>query len=533
VSLLVPLTVRLSTGRTDRHVTLDAADLTFRSVVPGGFASCTVPLHRPLSLQPDEVAYYGRLYVYDARNGSTVWEGRLEDPTRTAGADGEVWELSAVGPSAHTQDRSQPLIYVDQSLDRWTRGVSSIGQVDLQETGNHVTVIQHLFRRGSVVPVNALLDAVYRYLTDAGQKLARVEYTWDAGVTDTNFTIRVFAGSNLARADGANVAGATNLAVTVVTDWPSDGSSDVTIRFQHLVLGTVGNDDTWARFGTPLRIRAMQLNKDGTDKTTGYTSVTVLASDVVADLLGRVLTSYDGAGATIATSTHAIDQLAYPDSVTAAKVLEDLLGFEPDYYWAAWESGTSGKYRFEYIPWPTTVRYEASIEDGFSSPGSAEGLYNEARVRWTDIDKAIRTTVRTQTVPELDTAGLVRTLEVDLGDELGSLANAQRRGDQDLAQHRYAPNAGTLTISRPTLDLTKGRMVMPWEIRPGHLIRVRGVLPRVDALNPTARDGVTTFRVVAVDFRASDASVSLELDSHPFTLPRQIAAVAKAVPRRR
>ena len=41
-------------------------------------------------------------------------------------------------------------------------------------------------------------------------------------------------------------------------------------------------------------------------------------------------------------------------------------------------------------------------------------------------------------------------------------------------------------------------MVQPWELRPGKLIRVRGIQANADALNSTERDGVTVFKVIAV-----------------------------------
>jgi hypothetical protein len=56
-------------------------------------------------------------------------------------------------------------------------------------------------------------------------------------------------------------------------------------------------------------------------------------------------------------------------------------------------------------------------------------------------------------------------------------------------------------------------MVQPWEIRAGNLIRVRDVTPRIDSLNATDRNGVTVFRVYAVDYDASSNTATLELDS--------------------
>ncbi len=93
----IPLVVRLSTGRADRVITRDVRTLGFRSTIPGGFASCEVQLDRPLSVDPDEIQLYGDLYIYDGRNGATIWQGRLEDPGRGAGSKGEIWTVRAAG----------------------------------------------------------------------------------------------------------------------------------------------------------------------------------------------------------------------------------------------------------------------------------------------------------------------------------------------------------------------------------------------------------------------------------------------------
>jgi hypothetical protein len=198
--------------------------------------------------------------------------------------------------------------------------------------------------------------------------------------------------------------------------------------------------------------------------------------------------------------------------------------------WRVWERNAAGKYRFEWVRVPGAVRYEADVTDGYSSQGSADGLYNAVTVRWRDGAGRTRTTTRTSTVPQLDAAQLTRQGWIDLGDDVGSDAAAARAGDQWLAERQDPPNAGQLRIARPIVDLQTGRMVQPWEIRPG-LIRVRGILPRADALNATTRDGVAVMRIVASEYRASDGAAVLELDSYAPTTPRLIAQLIRTIPR--
>jgi hypothetical protein len=530
VSIPIPLSVRLLTSRSDRHVTSELRDLTFREVANGGYASATISLNRPISLQPDEVAQYGQVFVYDARNGNTVWEGRLEDPDRSADNGGPAWHITAVGPSAHTQDRARPIVYVDKRITPYVRvenvtpGADFSTGVDPGQAGSTLPVDQSLvyqFPQGLGLVTNSRVAGRYDLLRLFGQKLARYDYTWDAGRTLATL-------AEVSRTQTFNVAGAGASPKVHVTDYPA-GRNTLDLRI--LYTGgavTIGDDVTWASITEPVVV-ATRYDKTGAELLTAasYTTSTVLASDVVADLLGRLLPDYDGVNATITPTTYAIDQLVYEDGATPQRILEDLLVFEPNMRWGAYETvPSSGKYRFEFVAWPTTVRYEAEIFDGFSSPGSADGLYNEVNVRWKDAAGNVKFTTRTAAVTALTDAGLTRSGFLDLGDEVGSVTNAQQAGDKWLIEHGVAPNAGSLTVARPLTDLVTGMPVMPWEIRPGNLIRVRGVQARVDALNATDRDGQTVFRIASREYQAGSAAATLELDSYALTTARALATLA-------
>lgn len=541
--LTVPLTVRLKTARADRHVTHDVHDLTFRTTVPGGYASASIALNRPLTLLPDEIDYYASLYVYDGRSGATVWEGRVEDLGRSAGRDGQVWDINAVGPSAHTRDRAIPVIYVDRDLTGWQPFDApfamggSVNVVDDTTVYPNGPALHLQWDRGNVLGTSPHVSRIHLKIRRAGQRLARVDYGWDAGRTSASLRIHSFAwnssgGWTSVRDEASNTAGGALSPKVIGTDWATDRDAlEVRMEWTGGTPQTIGDDVTWISIGELVSLGS-RYDKAGNHLLTGasYTANTVLASDVVADLLGRVLVAYDGANASIATTSYGIQQLAYPDGVTPAKILDDLMTLEPAYYWAAWESNTAGKYRFEWAQWPTTVRYEADVVDGLDSPGSAADLYNAARVRYRDINGEIRTVQRTQTVAALTAAGLTREAFIDLGDEVGTAANANQVGDQFLAQHQYPPNAGRLRVARRILDRVTGRMVEPWEVKPGTLIRVRGVLPRVDALNATARDGVTVFRVKTVDYSTRDAAATLDLDSYPLSVSQALAALQQYQP---
>lgn len=559
MTIPVPLTVAIKTSRgLYRHIGDEVDDLTFGSTSPGGYSECTVSLHRPIAFTPGEVTPFARLYVFDARSGATAWEGRLQDPGRTAGSDGETYQLAAVGGSAHLSDDTRMLYYVDTDPSSWAKtdpGGTRSGTVthvtDNNATGDPALVLHIPEGTGVDGAIPSRVVAAHRGISAAGQKLARVAFTYDMGLTSANLTASLYAGTYGVGAADVPWSGTFNLAggtVGRIVD-PAAGSTSWTngrnwpiIRFHYTAGAGSVNADSWWLEITDLVVRTMMYAKSGVEITDyavatnpDYANNWVYAHQVIADLLGRVLTAtVDGDNATIATTTHQIDHLTYPDGASPAKVLEDLIGFEQAYTYHLWESNpATGKFRFEWVPWPNTVRYEADVVDGFSAPASGNTIFDRVMVRYRNRGVTQRA-IRTSSVQVLTDAGFDRTGFIDLGDEASSSANANRAGDQWLTEHANPVNAGRLIVAAPIVDYQLGRMVMPWEIRAGSLIRVRGVAASPDSLNNAGRDGNTVFKVAATSYSASDAAATLDLDSHAPSVARALATlVRKPTVRRR
>lgn len=543
MSLAVPLSIRIKTARTDRHITSEARNLTFRSTIPGGFASATVDLDRPLIFPPEDLVHFATLWVYDTEDGETVFQGRVEDLGRSAGPDGEVWQIAAVGSSAHARDRALPLIYVDREAtpERWQRDRFSRSSAEVQyqdDSANEGPEIRILAHEGEDIPGSAAVygSVQYRAMYDAGLKLGRIRCDVINAVTNADYGNRIVtrqgpAGSATTLATANWTSGGTSMLGSLGGANAIPAGHDVAnIRWARLIAGTfTAQSDNYVGEYSGIAVRCQLKDASGNDITSGYDLNSVLASEVVKDLLGRVLSEYDGANATVETTTHNIEHLAYPQGITPAEVFEDLMAVEIGYYWAAWEGEPAD---FEWRAWSSSVRYEADLTGGFTAPGSGGELYNEALVSYTDWTGRDRTTTRTQAVAELTAAGLTRTLQVDVGENVSALASAQKAGDDALDEHQYVRNAGTLTIAKPTLDRERGMMVKPWKIRPGHLARVRGISPSVDSLNATARDGKTVFKLVEMEFDASSATATLSLDSHTREVARELARLAKKKRRR-
>ncbi|WP_374457707.1 hypothetical protein [Nocardioides sp.] len=524
MSLPVPLDVTVG----NRRVTRQVKALSFRKEAIGGVRSIAFDLSRPLTdlngLDP-----LSKVYVHDGRNGTCIAQARLGDTGRTASTDtGEQWSPVAFGPAQHPSEIRRPLVYVDKSLDGWrltavdnatAAGVNFDGSTFPGATGGTQGLLAS-WQDGTAVVTNSLVASRYDRAMQAGMKLAYVTYNWGAGVTAPGWIIdAVYSNdgnwglSNTGTADSFNTAGGSRAAIVVANF--ANGRNVVDLRtFWSGGAATVTGAVTWA-FIIPV-VEMLRLDKTGAEITAGYGGQAV-PHKIVEDLLGRVLPEFDGTNATVSQgSSFAITHLVYPDGTTAAQVLEDMMTFAPAYRWYTKPArNIDGKYQFSWDLWPTTVRYEATLDDGGSFPLSTQGVFNQVWVSWRDEVGRTRTTLRTKACKVLDTQGLTRTETIALGSEAGTLAQAEAAGDAFLNSHNVPKNGGTLTIARPIRDLITGALVMPWEIEAGELVRVRGVEAYPDAFNASTNDGVGIFRIFAVDYQSEGNVATLALDSDP------------------
>lgn len=545
MTLPVPLSIRVG----DTNVSEEAQSVGFRVEAIGGVKSITFRLARPLTSFDPNLAAFSRVTLYDTRTADAVADGRISDTGRgVSSADGQQWEVTAFGPSQHVYDETVPLIYIDRSLQDGWRQVERLvarGTVTQSQKPNNTSdsapecmVLQ--FAPNVTMAANDRVVNRYERLRETGQRLASFGYSWDASPTDAAILIqgvsRTDGGTGEAAASNSfNTAGGSNSGV-YPTDILASTRNTLDLRIVStgagfMVAGT--SDLYWGAFNS-LWVRAMTLNKNGTDQTSGLSNAYVVAYRVVNDLLARVLDQFDGPGANVDTSaSFQIEQLAYPDGVTSGQVLDDMMALEPSMRWTTGPANSAGKYSFSWEPWPTTVRYEVTLDDGGDFPVSAQELYNQVLVRWRDSRGRVRSTTRTLACKLLDDAGVTRKAVIDVGDEIASLTSAQRLGDNFLLEHNVPANAGTLVISRPIMDLALGRMVQPYEIKAGQLIRVKGVESYPDSLNASSNDGMTVFRIWAGTYSSDTHAMSVELDTYSRTTANALARLAKRRIRKR
>lgn len=538
----VPLAVRVSNARVDQLLTgYVHGDLHFTKTDPGGMRAASFVVSQKLGFRTDMVQPYSRIYIYNQRNGDTVFEGDVSHPGRSVSDDGALLEIQVEGGVERLNDWSGQRIFIDQDMTAWelsnqsTRGGLVATGDDLGGSGADALTLS--FPNSFHVDANYRSEVQYTRLVEAGQELGRVNYSWDGGL-GTGWLIRLIVASpsTVARSQVVSTAGSGGSGAVVGGGIPTGA----TIPYLQFIWPNAGGsstgttDVTWVSIMGVTVVARLHL-KDGSFKTSGY--VDWVTADVVwEDMLGDMLANtFDGANASIDLGTgYNITQLAYPDGVTPMQVADALMGFEPACtYMIGASNPINNKYSLTWMSRSDVPRYEFSTWSDEHS-GGAQGVeqYNEAVARWKAPTGEIRSTVTTQSIPEMTAVGRSRRFYQDLTDTVSSATNAAQANSTVLNDHRFPLNGGQVTVSRPVVDLWTGRTVQPFEIQPGYIARIVGVNPSRDALNNSPRNGSSLCRIVNTDYSAGSHSVTIDLDSVPYSMARAIkAAKPKPLPR--
>lgn len=479
------LAVKVKDASGERVVTRAVTGLRFRKTANGGHADASCTINLPRSQFPT-LGPADRLYVFDTSTADTIWDGYTNNPGTQTGRDGEGFELTALGGMSLATDERRSLIYIDRTLSSWRRGGGAAASATTEVSADPTESVTDdgllcQFNPGQPIGTGSRASMSYSGLADAGMEFGAIGLRVLDGKTDANFQPQLFWSPPIPV--GIEQLGAFNSNDSAFTRYvgdvgaPPSGVAAIGLRLTRTAGGAtnVADDNTWAFF-YGIAVVARRMFRDGSLVPTGVAGMTttsyVLASWVVEDLLGRVLTFCDSSSAIIDTTSYQIDQLAYAEAATAASVFEDLGLYEPDFLWEILESDpATGKHRFSYRAWPTTPRYVLPPSIVVEQPGGDVDLCNRIAINWVDVSGIPQVTIRTATVPELGTR--VRDADpITLPEGRGSLANAERLGDQVLAVKAAPPRAGTAVVDRPIVDRLHGVTVQPWEIEPGYLVRI-------------------------------------------------------------
>jgi hypothetical protein len=539
---IIPLAVRVKNTRYDGLVTgYLHGGVKFTKTDPGGFRSASFTVSQRLGFRSDMIQPYSRIYIYNKLNGDTVFEGDVSHPGRSVSDSGELLEVLVEGGVERLNDWAGARIYVDREMTSWIRrdqDTVTAGSINAGEDrgGSGEDALTLGLPTDLTAKPNDRVNAGYWRIREAGQQIGRINYSWDGGHNAVSWLVRLLVTppSTVVRSQPLQVAGAGGSGAVVGGGIPVGAN----VAYLQLIWDGAANtstgtlDTVWVSILDPVIVARMKL-KDGTYKTGGYTDG-VRAYEVWEDMLGDMLAStFDGPNAQIATgSAYVIQQLAFPDGVTPMQVADELMKYEPSCTYIVGPSypGTD-KYTLKWMTRTNDVRYEfITWTDNYSAGAQPVAQYNVAVSRWRTPSGLARFTTTVQSIPEMTAADRTRRFFQDLGEETSNHSNALVANATALDEHRFPQNGGNITVSREVVDLYTGRRVQPYEIEPGYMCRIVGINPSRDALNNNPRNGSTLCRIVSTDYDADSHSVSIDLDSVPWSMYRAIAAARKTKP---
>jgi hypothetical protein len=540
------------------------------------------------------IRMFNRVQIVDLRTGEIAWEGRIDSPARVED-DGFAWDIGCAGAMVSATDITKPVFYADSSTDWWFTTETNAARSDVyswSRTDNPPSLGLELkdgsqWDSGGGLTPGGTFGAYYHMLCLAtDQYLGRFSVSYRSA-TPSSGTIKmranVYTPSTNTWQDGVD---STNLGTADTTKSNAVGAassftSTVAQVIDFDILGpstpVVLSAPCPVSFTNPIVI-AMRFDRNGNYLTasSNYSTDYVTVSQVVEDVLGRFLYNSwtnagknvpaDGSvtpvGAYIDTSdTTQITDLRFTDGATAADILNQLMTVQTGAYWAIWESqntATNGedaqRYRFEWATWPDGWGYQASTVDGFDEQPDGSNVYNFVFYRYQDIQFAGVSPGGSYVPPpqvqewwdftDVPTAPLLQgrvtraaTLVKD-----SPTTNASTLASNWIAANGKEVNTGAIIIKRPIMFFDAGadsgsgagRMVDPWMLRPGKLIRITDIQPQADSWNinhgtaaPPATHAGTVFKVVATDYDADSNACRLELDQvTTWSLPGQILPAA-------
>lgn len=535
----------------DEAVTDRISNLVVRNSSPGGYESVEFDMQRRLAEKriPDGTV----VRVFDATTGEQVGGGRVIEP---GPAEDGIWRVSCLGEGfAALQDQDEPYMVVDASLQPTVQpsviGVreKTIGgkQYKMGKNGGRASVPKQkvitgivsatakvagppdgteteglLFEipQGTSTSASAVIAAQIRTPYLCGQRLGAFIYRYVCGITSSSYTLRADA---LTFGGGSDtVATHTFTQSSPAGVWKVHGTDFDSTRdwFQLRVVtgaATTTLANVWAHART-IVLRTQLFAADGSVRSgASVASLTAGVHDVFTDLVVRRCPSLKVG--TVTTGARAFTQLAWYDGATAKDILDELCEADGTVTYHAWEADAAGRTAINLDPVTTAVRYEVNSKDGYNAPTSSGDVYD--RVVVTAPDPAGFT--RRQVVSR-NTNGRPRSKTINL--DAWPTEGLTAVGNQFLDKYAAPPNGGVVVVGERVRDLTTGRWVHPAAIKSGNLIRVLGVQPNPDSLNPDAkRDGVTIFRIASNTYTADSGTATLELDQPVLNQDRALAAL--------
>lgn len=572
------LVVRLGRGVAARSVTVPLpADAQLTWAAPGGDDTFSGTIQWPDRgiARPDAFTQNMPIRVEDRRTGEIIWQGRIADPGFSGDRSEQEFRIAGVG-SGHDLDMiSVVKLYVDRDPDRW--GDLHLWQAGPMTRGDGTGFVSNVFDALQVPPdyyiefpwpqgttMNTGAAQAMTYLTAlyAGQDMFTsdgssasqgptaplpevhgLRFSWITQFASANQVITRAAspdsGSTTDLWTGGWVAGTQQdydlRASAIGAAWSRGDFTYFTIMQKRSGTTTAAASDGYFRVAN-IHVLGKRYNRYGINVTDNRNEL-LAPYEIFEDMLGTILNGRFDPG-TIVPDGVLIDQATWWDPTPVSAILNAANEWNNSAWWGVWAPANPDALpRLDYRSWNVTARYTLDDTARVDLAGGAEQWANSALISYLRGNGIPTVTRATVTVPVISrifgssgvgvNAVKTRDLSVNLTDRGPmSRAKAVALAGELLGASATDRESGSATVHGPILDDQQGRLVQPWEIRPGWPILVGSTPNNFTSGSPTTFDGESTFRLSRVTYRASDDTATLDFDGGTRRLMKSRPAAA-------
>lgn len=511
------------TGPLDLTSRIDGNNLTWSSVVPGGFASCNFQLVGDFRELVKQIPYLSILRII-GDSGAVLFEGQIEDLAPTLSESSVGMRVGAYGLQNVLKETSVRAIWSKRDTS-WVQMSmppgSTIGASLIADVTSFATNI------GNYDPTDPTKSGV-QVASVGGVTVANLagqvaEYVFPAGL------------SGLSLKGTLTVAGAESASTKWQVVWFALEGGAWGLKSSSILGGTNTFTITLSN-ATALRIGVRQASGAGVALSQGdlaqFSDMRILGvsgtttedasggfygDTLITSLLGAINASNSigiGAGVIESGSDFKIDHL----DASVRRQAYDILTEITSYYtreWAIWEDGLLDwtTPNLAKTGWVIPLSALTGLDLDASTQNSSHGvliLYTDAASGLTAEQSAVSSDRRNPYVLN----GRVKDQLASPGFAMTS-STAQALATKVLNDIGFGPvpAAGTIRLAGETLvQHAQGNAVKAWELRAGDNVTIPE-LPLADVFTQDGR-GECLFHIVSAEANASTGEVTLSLDSY-------------------
>lgn len=491
-------------------------------VAMGGFGSCTFDIPKQLWENDSRIRPWSDVVISDGE--VSLYEGRIQNIRRSSDASGSFMHVVAGGWQGHADDDMYRGARVDRNLNRWKPesrpddAGEVIQDIRLRRTrpeayGPALLVTNsfddepddgqtYVARGGDRFQVRYELPATW----PGGIK--KLQFTWAASLNSTKRALRVrsFDPNTDTYVTHYEQEWTKTAQFVEITDF-ADDVRKVWIQVVYMLDDVTYLNKAWLRVWGP----------DDRGPVVWSAIDDGRAHKIVREVASRACPQFDLTN--IRPTTFVVEDIDFIRPVYPREVFDQMVLYGPDavgdseFIWGVREKLPNGLRKFYFEPLPSDVAYEVSGVQISDLGGERGTLRNKAILQYIDAEGFESEVVATQTVDELDEAGLTRTVSYD-GVEVKTASRALRIAQMLLSQHKYAIRSGTITVAGSKVLSTATHAPIPtWRLRPGRWIRLLDM--RVTGRTPHETRQPNVFLITKIAFTEGGARATLTLDSTP------------------